>query len=72
MGVLPLHLSRQNGGEGDDQFDNLSVNQLDGSIVLTGQSDGGLITDAEFSIVKLDAEGLPLWEYQVMPAWSRF
>lgn len=65
-----LLLALQNGGEGDDNFDSLSVNQLDGSIVLAGQTDGGLITDIDFSIVKLDAEGLLLWEFQVTYAWN--
>ncbi len=65
-GGLVHLLSSQAGGEGDDNFDGLSVGQLDGSIVLAGQTDGGLITDVDFSIVKLDADGLLLWKFQVM------
>ena len=63
--VAYLVLSLQNGAGGYDDFQMVVVDQKDGSIVLAGEIDGGL-TDYDFSIVKLDSEGLPLWELQVM------
>lgn len=46
----------------------MTMDPQDGSVILAGSVDGGL-TDYDFSIIKLDAEGLLLWEFEVKSNW---
>lgn len=66
---LPLPLILQNGGEGYDSIEAIVMDQQDGSVILAGAVDAG-VTDYDFSIIKLDADGLLLWEYEVNFAMS--
>ncbi len=59
-----LLLILQNGGAGYDSVEAMVMDQKDGSVILAGAVDAG-VTDYDFSITKLDTDGLLLWEYEV-------
>lgn len=61
---LSLSLAPQSGDYGYDYFEAVAVNQTDGSIVLAGEFDDSYSLD-DFGVVKLDADGLLVWTYQV-------